>query len=86
MPMENKKHSFKLICKNGRSISVLMDNKKLHNVLEVDIQTQKIGDRMKNSVSITFFDVGNIEIQDLSWQPFKKNSSSSIENIWILGQ
>ncbi|KDE64787.1 hypothetical protein A2U13_04895 [Fusobacterium necrophorum subsp. funduliforme] len=66
MSMENKKHSFKLICKNDRSISVLIDNKELHNVLEVDIRTQKIGERMKNSVSITFFDIGNIEIQDLS--------------------
>nr|WP_314532108.1 hypothetical protein [uncultured Fusobacterium sp.] len=60
-----KRHSFEIQRKDGKPIKILMDEKELNGVVEVEISSTNSGERAKDSITITFIDIESLKITNL---------------------
>ena len=60
-----ERHSFEIQKKDGKPIKILMDEKELNGVVEVEISSTNSGERAKDSVTITFIVIESLKITNL---------------------
>lgn len=60
-----ERHSFEVQRKDGKPIKILMDEKELNGVIEVDISSVNSGERARDSITITFTDIESLKITNL---------------------
>ena len=60
-----ERHSFEIQRKDGKPIKILMDEKELNGVTEVEISSINSGERAKDSITITFIDIEFLKITNL---------------------
>ena len=60
-----KRHSFEIQRKDGKPIKILMDEKELNGVVEVEISSVNSGERAKDSITTTFIDIESLKITNL---------------------
>lgn len=60
-----ERHSFEIQRKDGKPIKILMDEKELNGVIEVEISSINSGERAKDLITITFIDIESLKITNL---------------------
>ena len=60
-----ERHSFEIQRKDGKPIKILMDEKELNGVIEVEISSINSGERAKDSITKTFIDIESLKITNL---------------------
>ena len=60
-----ERHSFEIQRKDGKPIKILMDEKELNGVIEVEIYSINSGERAKDLITITFIDIESLKITNL---------------------
>ena len=60
-----ERHLFEIQRKDGKPIKILMDEKELNGVIEVEISSINSGERAKDPITITFIDIESLKITNL---------------------
>ena len=59
---EPKKHNFEFKIINGKTMSIKMDGIELKGVGEVTLSSYRVGEKTKDSITITFTDIESFKI------------------------
>ena len=59
---EPKKHNFEFKVINGKMASIKIDGIELKGIGEVTLNSYRIGEKVKDSITITFTDIGSFKI------------------------